>query len=197
VTAVTRPDWDEYFLTITAAVAGRADCTRRRVGAIIVVDRRIVACGYNGAPAGQPGCLEGACPRGQHYYAGKTIQVPHGSVRTPDGWCACGNAWPCPKAVEPGSSYDTGPGACVAIHAEMNCLLFAGAHSRAADLYITDEPCDGCRKHAVAAGITRIITPLGRTACPSPRTLPLYLSLAKGAATPSEYGLPTELQNDD
>lgn len=65
---MTRPDWDTYFLDIARAVAARADCTRRQVGAVIVRDHRIVATGYNGAPAGDPGCLSGACPRGLATY---------------------------------------------------------------------------------------------------------------------------------
>lgn len=61
---MSRPTWDEYFLGIAEAVSARADCSRRKVGAVIVSpDRRIVGTGYNGAPAGQPGCLSGACPR--------------------------------------------------------------------------------------------------------------------------------------
>ena len=66
---MSRPSWDEYFLGIAKAVSLRADCTRRRVGAVIVVDGRIVSTGYNGAPAGAPGCLSvGACPRGKLTY---------------------------------------------------------------------------------------------------------------------------------
>lgn len=56
-----RPDWDEYFLGIAQAVAARSDCERSKVGAVIVNDRRIRATGYNGSPAGQPGCA--TCPR--------------------------------------------------------------------------------------------------------------------------------------
>ncbi len=62
----SRPTWDEYFLGIAVAISARADCTRRRVGAVIVRNNRIVSTGYNGAPAGQPGCLEGHCPRGRN-----------------------------------------------------------------------------------------------------------------------------------
>lgn len=58
---MSRPDWDEYFLGIARAVSVRSDCERARVGAVVVKDRRIRGTGYNGAPAGQTGCVE--CPR--------------------------------------------------------------------------------------------------------------------------------------
>lgn len=49
----TRPDWDDYFLGVADAVAVRADCRRRQVGAVIVSeDRRIISTGYNGRPRG-------------------------------------------------------------------------------------------------------------------------------------------------
>lgn len=64
----TRPDWDDYFLRIAWAVAHRADCTRRRIGCVITLNNRVISTGYNGAPAGDPGCLAGACPRGQLSY---------------------------------------------------------------------------------------------------------------------------------
>ena len=54
------PGWDDYFLGIAEAVSARAKCVRRRVGAVLVVDRRIIATGYNGAAPGLPDCLEGA-----------------------------------------------------------------------------------------------------------------------------------------
>lgn len=60
-----RPDWDQYFMDITKVVASRSTCLRRRVGAIIVKDRRILASGYNGAPAGLRHCLEVGCLREQ------------------------------------------------------------------------------------------------------------------------------------
>lgn len=58
-----RQSWDEYFLSLAEAASSRATCTRRKHGAVIVKDRRIVSTGYNGAPSGYPHCLEGACPR--------------------------------------------------------------------------------------------------------------------------------------
>lgn len=58
-----RPTWDDYFMEITGVVAGRSTCLRRRVGAIIVRDNRILTTGYNGAPAGLPHCLDIGCMR--------------------------------------------------------------------------------------------------------------------------------------
>ena len=50
----TRKSWDEYFTGIAALVAERSTCLRRNVGAVLVRERRILATGYNGAPAGLP-----------------------------------------------------------------------------------------------------------------------------------------------
>lgn len=53
-----RPSWDEYFMTIMDAVATRATCDRGRAGCVIARDKRIVATGYVGAPAGCAHCDE-------------------------------------------------------------------------------------------------------------------------------------------
>jgi dCMP deaminase len=60
-----RPGWDEYYMTIAADVARRSTCLRRQVGAILVVDRRMLATGYNGAPTGVPHCSQSGCLRQQ------------------------------------------------------------------------------------------------------------------------------------
>ncbi|WP_222932693.1 deoxycytidylate deaminase [Nocardia yunnanensis] len=69
----------------------------------------------------------------------------------------------CPRRTsgcEPGSSYDTGPGACHAIHAEGNALIHADREDLVdATLYITRAPCGGCSKLIQAAGITRVVYP--------------------------------------
>ena len=52
-------------MTIAADVARRSTCLRRQVGAILVVDRRLLATGYNGAPSDVPHCSESGCLRDQ------------------------------------------------------------------------------------------------------------------------------------
>lgn len=129
-----RPSWDEWGLALAHTVGTRADCTRRQVGcALLDADRRVIATGYNGAPAGAPGCLSGACPRGQLTY----------------------------DQVREHADYDTGPGRCVAVHAEMNALLWARQSVAGATVYITHPPCPGCSKHLAAARVARVVWPDG------------------------------------
>ena len=46
-------------------VSERSTCLRRKVGAIIVTDKRVLTTGYNGAPKGLPHCEETGCLREQ------------------------------------------------------------------------------------------------------------------------------------
>lgn len=76
-----RPSWDEYFLDIAFSVAERSTCDRAHVGAVLVRDKRILATGYNGSPAGLPHCdevghlmVDGHCVRTLHAEQNAIIQ---------------------------------------------------------------------------------------------------------------------------
>jgi dCMP deaminase len=58
-----RPSWDEYFLSIAELVSSRSTCLRRRVGAVIVKEKRILSTGYNGAPSMIEHCATAGCIR--------------------------------------------------------------------------------------------------------------------------------------
>lgn len=58
-----RPNWDEYFLNIADLVATRSTCIKKKSGAILVRDRRILTTGYSGAPKGLAHCLDVGCLR--------------------------------------------------------------------------------------------------------------------------------------
>lgn len=65
-----RPSWDSYFIEIASAVSKRSTCIRRKVGAILVKNKRILATGYNGAPTGLSHCVEVGCEsfKSLYYY---------------------------------------------------------------------------------------------------------------------------------
>lgn len=129
-----RPSWDQYFLDIAQVVSTRADCRRRQHGAVIVTRKRIVATGYNGAPAGKEGCLAGACPRGLLTY----------------------------EQLASLASYDEGPGRCISVHAEQNALLYSSwADVEGGTMYITGEPCATCRRLIGGSGLVRAVWPGG------------------------------------
>ena len=60
---MSRPSWDEYFMQIAILVSSRSTCIRRKVGAIIVKDKRILTTGYNGVPRRLAHCREVGCLR--------------------------------------------------------------------------------------------------------------------------------------
>lgn len=56
-------------MEITKLVASRSTCLRRKVGAILVKEKRILATGYNGAPSGLKHCEEIGCLRENSFIA--------------------------------------------------------------------------------------------------------------------------------
>ena len=58
-------------MRMTELIATRSTCLRRKVGALLVRDRRILATGYNGAPHGIRHCAETGCLR-------EALHVPSG-----------------------------------------------------------------------------------------------------------------------
>ena len=67
----SRPSWDEYFLEVAGLVARRSTCLRRKVGAVLVKNKRILATGYNGAPSGLKHCIDTGCLR-------EKLKIPSG-----------------------------------------------------------------------------------------------------------------------
>jgi dCMP deaminase len=82
-----RPSWDEYFLELADLVAGRSTCLRRRVGAVLVRNKRIIATGYNGAPRALGHCLDIGClrekmgiPSGQRYELCRGVHAEQNAI---------------------------------------------------------------------------------------------------------------------
>ncbi|KAN0133183.1 Cytidine deaminase-like protein [Lactarius tabidus] len=131
-----RPSWDSYFMTLASLASMRSNCMKRRVGAILVRNKRILATGYvytlrvrlyslalypsyNGTPLGLTNCNEGGCTR-------------------------------CNGSDERES--------CLCLHAEENALLEAGRERvEGATLYCNTCPCLTCTVKIVQTGVKEVV----------------------------------------
>ena len=50
--------WDRDFIEIAKIISEHSTCCRKKVGCVIVKDRRIISTGYNGTPSGMKHCNE-------------------------------------------------------------------------------------------------------------------------------------------
>lgn len=66
-----RPNIDKYFMKMAHLAAERSTCLRRKVGAVITKEKRVLSTGYNGAPKGLPHCEDVGCVR-------ENLDVPTG-----------------------------------------------------------------------------------------------------------------------
>ena len=67
--------WDARFMELAHTIAQWASCYQenRKIGAVIVKNKRILTTGYNGAPAGVKSCVErGECMR-------RRLNIPSGT----------------------------------------------------------------------------------------------------------------------
>ncbi len=121
-----RPDPDAYFMGIALAVRARANCTGRRVGAVIVRENRILSSGYNGTPSKMANCEDGGCHRCAH-----------------------------PQDYAPGEGYDLCICVHAEQNALLAAARF-GVAIEGCSLYSTLQPCFGCLKEMLQAEVREV-----------------------------------------
>lgn len=124
---MTRPSWKQYWMFLAKIVASRSTCNSRPVGAILVKDNKIVATGYNGAPAGYEHCID----KGPDYCFRRRSKVQEENKQNI-----------CPSVHSEIN--------CLSMASRR------GIVTEGSDLYITLSPCLNCSKALVAAGIKNI-----------------------------------------
>lgn len=131
-----RMDWDNYFLCLTSIISLRSTCRRRKYGALIVKNNKIVSSGYNGAPCGYPHCTEtGECYREAH-------NIPHGQQ-----YEKCIAAHSEQNAIISGNPTDI-----------ENATLYLVGFDVATGKFIKASPCEICFSMIVNAKILKIVT---------------------------------------
>ena len=124
-----RPSWDDYFLNLAFVVRSRADCTRRKVGALVVKDFRIISTGYNGTPHGIKNCSAGGCTR---CIRRDTKEID---------WYEYEESCVCIHAEQ---------------NAIIQAA-YQGTSTKGATLYSTTNPCSSCAKMLINSGIVKVI----------------------------------------
>lgn len=69
-------DWLYHtsFMKIVDIVSELGTCSRRKVGAVLIKNRRILATGFNGTPPGSPHCNDVICP-GRNSTSGSDLSL--------------------------------------------------------------------------------------------------------------------------
>lgn len=122
-------------MRVAKVFAERSTCSRLHVGAVIALEGRILAEGYNGAPAGMPHCNHD-CDCGYPGEGGRFFENKHLSNCTSLQSCK------------------------ISVHAEANAIAFAAKHgvsTLGAELVTTASPCYVCCQLIINAGITRVV----------------------------------------
>jgi dCMP deaminase len=125
--------WDKYFLGMAEYVSGNSKCWSRKVGAVLVRDKRVLGVGYNGPPSGMEECWKSL-------------------AETPDT---------CPRKAM-GHGMGEGLEMCVAAHAEANAIATAarmGTAIQGAIMYVwgAPMPCKTCAGLIVNSGIVEVV----------------------------------------
>ena len=122
-----RPNVDQYMMGIAEAVKARANCQGSRIGALLVLEGRIVSTGYNGTPSDMTNCDEGGCER-------------------------CAN----PEQYPSGTGYDVCICVHAEQNALLAAARF-GIAVEGAILYSTMRPCFGCTKELLQARVKGVV----------------------------------------
>ena len=168
----TGMEWDEWYHELCTVVAKKSQCLSRKIGAILVRDKAIVAQGYNGPPRGVRTCDE----RWLVVHDNMKEVAMKNSIKHPgnDGISSFENIdensdfyknhleGKCPRYV-PEMGFKSGEGLewCVAGHAERNALINAarfGIATKGLTMYMDcGFPCTPCMVEIINAGIDEIV----------------------------------------
>ena len=88
-----RPDWDQYFMKLASLAAQRSNCMKRRVGCVLVREKRVISTGYNGTPRNLKNCNEGGCK--SSFAESKRVLAFFDWSQVDDATLAMGEVWIC------------------------------------------------------------------------------------------------------
>lgn len=127
---------DRYYLEMAKTASMRSTCLRRRYGAIIVKNDKIISTGYNGSPMGTINCCDkGVCLRqekkvlpGQRYELCRSVHAEQNAIISASGQDMVGAT-----------------------------IYIAGFDIDTDEITINCEPCMMCRRQILNAQIIEVV----------------------------------------
>jgi len=153
--------FDSVMMDTAITWAKQSYCKRRKVGAILAKDGRVVSNGYNGtASGGDNGCEElvDTCPSCGKSFIYDDKNPDNNEVSTHK--CSCGATIDYTLDFLEKNKSKFLKSKDSVIHAEANTILFAaknGISTNGCTLYVTLSPCIECSKMIIQSGIKRVV----------------------------------------
>jgi dCMP deaminase len=153
--------YDKTLMDTAKIWSNESYCDRKKVGAVIAQDSRIISTGYNGTISGAENCCENEiidkvviCSecKGQSFWDREDNGIPFKHCTTCDT-----------KVFEKDFIYKEVPRLVsknTVVHAEANAIMFAAKNGIKTDgctLYVTMSPCVECGKMIIQSGIKRVV----------------------------------------
>ena len=135
--------WDHRFMDMAGLIAGWASCyvPDRKIGCVIVRDRRVMTTGYNGAPRGRKNCSDiGICTR-------ETLKIPSG-----ERYELCRSVHAEANAIISASRRDM----------IGSTIYLVGRDAKTNALLSDAMSCSMCKRHIINAGIEKIVIRTGQ-----------------------------------
>lgn len=131
---MTRPTWDETWLTLAKLMAARSRCPSGAGCAIVDAQQRVVATGYAGPPADYEYRDEHDDRYDCRSYCRRARVEP---------------SWRSPTYAD-----------CPSSHAELNALMFSDrSRVEGGTLYVSSSTCVTCMKAVGNSGVVRVVWP--------------------------------------
>lgn len=154
----TGMEWDMWYHELCTVVAQKSQCLSRKIGAILVRDKAVIAQGYNGPPRGVKTCDE-------RWLTDSVMRKAAGMKEEDQAFLSKFKdelEGKCPRYVKE-FGFKSGEGLewCVAGHAERNTLINAarfGIATKGTTMYMDcGTPCTPCLVEIINAGVEEIV----------------------------------------
>lgn len=133
--------WDKAHMDVAFRYAELSTAVRKKVGAVIVRDNRIISIGYNGMPSGASNVCE------DEVYYDASLKLSPDEIKKQYPYKDSTGQYGLKTKPE-------------VLHAEANAILKVASSTestRGTELYVTCQPCLDCAKLIYQAGIVRVL----------------------------------------